>query len=256
MEGVIKTRRQWLQAATLWPACLALRAARKEFWDRRESTTWTDGEKQLLLGQSPWAKAGFVRMELEGGGKKPRGYGNDGRPADGALPAGPGLPPGGVRSVPIGEPVPPVPDPDAKHPVQFPVLVRWESAKPVRLAGGPDVPDQGGQFYVIGLRGLPLMTPPKAKPSEEAAPNPNERMLQAIKEGSQLQRKDKPVIACSRLFVGEGGEASEVLIYFPRGAYPITAADRFVTLESRFAQFHLSIRFSLMDMMYKGELAL
>jgi hypothetical protein len=255
MEVVIRTRRQWLQVTTLWPACLALRAARKEFWDSKDPATWSNDEKQVLLGQSPWAREGFVRVELVNNRNKTPGYGNDGRPAVDLPQVRPGIPPGGVRSVPIGEPVPPVPDPDPNHPVQFRVLARWESAKPVRLAGGPEMPELAGQFYVIRLRGLPLMPPPKVKPGEDA-PNPNERLLQAIKEGSRLQRKDKPVLPCARLFAGSGDEATQVLLFFPRGTDPITVGDKLVTLESRFAQFNLSIKFPLMDMMYKGELAL
>jgi len=37
---------------------------------------------------------------------------------------------------------------------------------------------------------------------------------------------------------------------------PITMADKLVTLESQFAPFHLSIKFPLKDMLYKGELSL
>src|SRR5438552_1790161 len=75
-----------------------------------------------------------------------------------------------MMSVP---PPPKPPNPDQGRPVQFRVLARWESAKPVRLAGGPELPEFPGQFYVIRLRGLPLMPQPKTKP-EEVAPNPNE----------------------------------------------------------------------------------
>ena len=167
----------------------------------------------------------------------------------------PGIPPGGVRSVPIGEVPPAPPNPDPGHPVQFRVLARWESAKPVRLAGGPELPELTGQFYVIRLRGLPLMPPSKTQP-EEAGPNPNEGMLQAIREGSRLERKDKPGIPCAHLFKGSGDAANEVLLLFPQGADPIQLADKLVTLESRFAPFHLSVKFPLKDMMYKGELAL
>ena len=60
---MIRTRRQWLQAATMLPACLALRAARREFWDGKDPTSWSNDEKQLLLGQSPWAQEGLARME-------------------------------------------------------------------------------------------------------------------------------------------------------------------------------------------------
>ncbi len=112
-----------------------------------------------------------------------------------------------------------------------------------------------GQFYVIRLRGLPLMPSPKTKP-EDGAPNPNASMLQAIEQGSRLGRKNKPGIPCAHLFTGSGDTATEVLLFFPRGADPIQVADKLVTLESQFTPFHLSVKFSLKDMMYKGELAL
>jgi len=239
----------------MWLACLALRAARKEFWNSKDPASWTNDEKQVLLSQSPWAREGFARMEVEKSRRTTPGYGNNGRPGGDMPDTRPGVPPGGVRSVPIGEAPPPVPNPDPGHPVQFPVLARWESAKPVRLAGGPEVPELTGQFYVIRLRGLPLMPPPKAKPGE-VAPNPNEGLLQAIKEGSRLERKDKPGIPCAHLFTGSGDAATEVLLFFAREADPINVADKMVTLESRFALFHLSVKFPLKEMMYNGELAL
>ena len=239
----------------MWPACFALLAAHKKFWDITDPASWSNDEKQVLLGQSPWAREGLVRMEVERNRRTTPGYGSNGRLGGDMPDPRPGVPPGGVRSVPIGEPLPRAPTPDSGHPVQFRVLARWESAKPVRLAGGPEVPELTGQFYVIRLRGLPLMPPPKAKPGE-VAPNPNEDMLRAIKEGSRLERKGKPDIPCAHLFTGSGDTANEVLLFFPRAADPITVADKLVTLESQFALFHLSVKFPLKDMMYKGELAL
>jgi hypothetical protein len=166
----------------------------------------------------------------------------------------PGLPPGSMKSVPIGEPIPRAPKAGGE-PVQFRVLARWETATPVRLAGGPEVPELTGEFYVIRLRGLPLMPPAKVKPAE-VAPDPNEGMLREIKAGTRLQRAGKAAIACEHLFTGSGDAATDVLLFFPRGAAPVTIADKVVTIEGRFAVFHFVIRFPLKDMMYKGELAL
>jgi hypothetical protein len=255
MKLVILTRRQWLRASTLWPAWFALRAARKDFWDSKDPAAWTSDEKQVLLFQPPWAREGFVRMELDKKRRTTPGYGNNGRQGVDMPDVRPGVAPGGVRSVPIGEAPPPVPNPDPGHPVEFRVLARWESAKPVRLAGGPEVPELTGQYYVIRLRGLPLMPPTKPKPGE-VPPNTNEGMLQAIKQGSRLDRKDKPGIPCAHLFTGSGDAATDVLLFFSRGPDPITVADKLVTLESRFLFFHLSLKFPLKDMMYRGELAL
>jgi hypothetical protein len=254
MKAVIRTRRQWLQAVAIAPAGFVLRAAGKEFWESKDPAAWSPEEKETVLGQSPWAREGVVRMEVEKKRKGP-GYGSNGRQGGDMPDVRPGVPPGGVRSVPIGEPVPPVPQIISGDPIQFRALARWETAKPVQLAGGPEVPEVTGQFYVIRVLGLPLMPPPKTKPGETAA-NPNEGLLQAIKEGSRLERKDKPAIACAHLFTGSGDAATQVLLFFPRGSDPITVADKQVTLDSRFGQFHLSIRFPLKEMMYRGELAL
>jgi hypothetical protein len=56
--------------------------------------------------------------------------------------------------------------------------------------------------------------------------------------------------------MGSGDAANEVLLFFPRTADSITVGDKLVTLESRFALFHLLVKFPLKDMMYKGKLAL
>ena len=75
------------------------------------------------------------------GRKRPtRPYEGAPRPGGGVPGARPGDRPGAVQSVPIGEAPPPVPRADTGRPVQFRVLARWESAKPVRLAGAPDFP--------------------------------------------------------------------------------------------------------------------
>ena len=230
-----------------------MRAARKEFWATEDPSSWTNTDKQILLYRSPWAREGFVRMEEKN--QSAAGYGNGGsQPAE--MPESrPGVPPQGVQSVPIGQPLPPIPRADGK-PVQFRVLARWETAKPVRLAGGPEVPELTGQFYVIRLLGLPLMPPLKPKPGEAPPPDPNQGMLQAIKAGTRLERVDKAPMLCGHLFAGSGNASADVLLFFSRVADPITIADKVVILDSRFAAFHLSIKFPLKEMMYKGELAL
>ncbi len=235
--------------------CFVLQAAGREFWQAKDPSGWSPEEKQVLLNESPWARAGFAKMEEDKPRRTTLGYGNNGRPGGDMPDTRPGVPPGGVRSVPIGEEIPKAPRADPGKPLQFPVMARWETAKPVRMAGGPEVPELTGQYYVIRLRGLPLMPPAKVSQGE-TAPDPNEGMLAAIKAGSRLERKGKAEIPCDHLFKGSGEAATEVLLFFRRGVDSITAADKVVTLESQFGVFHLSIKFPLKDMIYKGELAL
>jgi hypothetical protein len=155
----------------------------------------------------------------------------------------------------MGERPPPVPSTDTGQSVQFRVLARWESAKPVRLAGGPELPEGTAQFYVIRLQGMPLLPPSKGM-AGEGAPNPNQSMLDAIEQGSRIERKDKIAIPCAHLLTGSGVSATELLLFFARGADPITVGEKAVMLESRFGPFHLSVKFPLKDMMYQGALAL
>ena len=251
---MLRTRRRLLQAAAIWPAFRALHAARKEFWESKDPAGWSSEEKQILLEQSPWARQGIVRFEA-GQKRAAAPYQGVARPGGDVPGANPNHTPGAAPSVPIGEPLPPVPSTDTGQSIQFPVLARWESAPPVRLAGGPELPEETASFYVIRLSGMPLLPPPKGKDAENQ-PNPNEGVLQAIKQNSRIERKGKTAIPCAHLLTGSGESATELLLFFPRGTDPITLADKVVTLESRFGPFHLSIKFPLKDMMYKGALAL
>jgi hypothetical protein len=251
---MLRTRRRLLQAAAIWPAFRALQAARNEFWESKDPAAWTSEEKQILLAQSPWAREGIVRFEA---GKKPGTgpYEGVATPGGDVPGANPNHTPGAAASVPIGERPPPVPSTDTGQSIQFRVLARWETATPVRLAGGPELPPETAQFYVIRLQGMPLLPPPKGKDAE-SLPNPNEGVLEAIKQNSRIERKAKNPIPCAHLLTGSGESATELLLFFPRGTDPITVADKMVTLESRFGPFHLSVKFPLKDMMYKGALAL
>lgn len=247
----MSTRRQWLRAAVFSMASPSVWAAQKGFWQTKDPAAWNNTDKQFILNRSPWAREGLLRIE-ENKKQPTEGYASQGgQPAQSKS----GGMPEAAQSVPIGQPMPPVPRADGE-PVQFRVLARWETAKPVRLAGGPQLPELTGQFYVIRLRGLPLMPPLKPKPGEEAPPDPNQGMLQAIKDGTRLEREDKAPIPCAHLLTGSGNEATEVLLFFPRTPDPITAREKTVTLDSRFAAFHLSIRFPLKEMLYRGELTL
>jgi hypothetical protein len=246
------------RAALILLSAVALQAARKDFWETKDPSSWSPQEKETILFRSPWARDCVARIEFE---KQERpagpGYTSDGRIDPGMPDAKPSAGPGmGGRGVPIGQPIPPVPKPTPGSPVQFQVLARWETAKPVQLAGAPEPPDSGGQFYIIRLSGLPLMPPPKVQPGEPTI-DPNEDMLSAIKQGSRLEFRDKPPIRCTHLFMGTGEHAREVLLFFPRGSGSlITPADKMVTLDVRFAPFHLWVKFTLKEMTYKGELSL
>ena len=92
-KDMLRTRRRLLQAAAIWPAFRALQAARKEFWESKDPADWSNEEKRGLLGQSPWAREGIVRFEVERNRAPASGsYEGVARPGGGVPGANPGGP--------------------------------------------------------------------------------------------------------------------------------------------------------------------
>ena len=254
---MLRRRRDLLQAGILWPLFHALPSAGKDFWDSKDPAAWTAEEKQRLLVQSPWVRRGVLRLGGEGKHGKQAAHSSASAPVPvpGARPSG--TPGGGptVNTVPFGDDPGPRPSTGMGEAPQFQVTVRWESARPVHLAGGLDLPQDRAGFYVIRLTGMPLM-PPRPGKDGEPAPDPNQGLLEAVKQTSRIERKEKNSIPCAHLLTGSGTAATELLLFFSRQPDPITLADREVTVVSQFGAFQLSVRFPLKEMMFGGALAL
>lgn len=252
------TRREWLALGTGLGITAFGAVPSKQFWDKRDPAQWTAEEKLALLSESPWAQGGVAEFDPNKKKRSKVGYGNDGRIGNNMPSGKPGARIGGDMSVPLGEEIPPVPNPHPGEVVRFSILARWETAEPVRLANSLVLPEMGEQVYILSLRGLPLMPPPKPpKRGQEPLPDPNIGILRSVQRGSRLVRKGKDPIPCTKLFAGKGEAAKEVLLIFPRDLDdPITEADKFVFLESFFAPYELSVKFTLKDMKFKGALTL
>ena len=245
-----QTRRHLLRAVAIWPAIHALHAARKDFWESKDPSTWTAEEKSTLLSDSPWARAGVAQFDT--GKRPPKPYEGIARPGGGTPGANPGMNnPTGAVSVPFGEKPPPVPTTDTGRDVKFNVLARWESAAPIQLAGGPPLPAESAKYHVIRLRGMPLLPATKT----ETVLTRNQDILTAIEKGSRIERKET-AIPCAHLLAGSGDEALDLLLFFERSTNPITVAEKLVTLECTFRPFNVSIKFPLKEMLYRGTLAL
>jgi hypothetical protein len=94
--------------------------------------------------------------------------------------------------------------------------------------------------------------PGRDKESED----PNQPLLEGIKQTSRIERKDKPPIPCARLLTGSGDSYNQLLLFFPRADDPITPADKEVTVTCVFGAFQLAVRFPLKEMMFRGALEL
>jgi hypothetical protein len=144
------------------------------------------------------------------------------------------------------------------------VLVRWESAKPVRDASKKNLPPETSPYYVVSIEGLPNPRggvgghKGSGGAPESADMSPDERRKQRdeqIMAGIFLQRKGKDPIYPEKVTrAGQGG--SILVLLFAKEGHTIDAADRDVTLVCKVGPMEMKVKFALKDMMYKGELAL
>lgn len=254
-----RTRRRLLQAAASFLPLRMLGGVRKDFWEK-DPATWTAEEKQMLLLQSPWARDGVLRLEKrKTQPSAPVTVARPGGDVPGARPSGPMASSTTTPTIPFGEEIPPPPPGSGKgEPPQFPVRVRWDSARPVHLAGGPELPAESAGFYVIRLQGMPLMRPRAkgAKSKAPAAEDANQGLLAAIKQTTRIERRDKPSIPCAHLLTGSGDASTELLLFFARGADPIALDEKEVTVSGQLGSFRFAVKFRLGDMKFGGKLEL
>ncbi len=197
---------------------------------------WTAAELELVLSNSPWsqtANATFPEARDDGpiNAYALPGAQQAGLPGNPKNAATDGRWDGGVgRNTGRGQ----VPT--------LPVLIRWDSAAPVRQAlsvSGERTPEENGRDYVITVVGL--VSAGKDQPLEGLMGNSNFRI------------PGKPVIGAEDAKVDR--KTGAVHLYFPRTS-PITASDKEVTFTTRFGSLSVVKKFRLADMIYRGRLEL
>jgi hypothetical protein len=124
----------------------------------------------------------------------------------------------------------------------LPVLVRWDSAAPVRqalLLSHESTPEESSKDYIITVLGL--VSAGKDQP------------LEGLMGHSSLKASGKPVIAAEDAKVD--AKTGAVHLYFPRSS-AITTADKDVVFSTRFGSLTVVKKFRLAEMMYHGRLEL
>jgi hypothetical protein len=266
---MLLSRRGILYAGT----CLGLMPARAwagdKFWVEKDPGQWSDGERNELLTRSPWAKqvtAQFSMQDRPGGmrtsapdagmgvpGGRRGGAGMG--PGGGMGEAGGGPGGGGGRGGPMGM-------------SEVTVLVRWESATPIR-----DAARRGGTAdflgrYVISFSGFPRMggsrgtgdlrqggsRPGGEEPDADRTEERARRMESRTKEVTFIERKGHDPIHSDK--VESSAERGVLLAFFPREGNLIQVIDKEVTVTTQFGPMTVKAKFSLKAMLYKGELSL
>ena len=200
---------------------------------KREPGEWTPSDIQAVLTQSPWARrvnpelsVTWLRSKEKGGARGPAGS-------------------DGLR--------------DTRSLTEFSVLVRWESALPVRLArNGPSASKSNPPDYVLSLTRIPAEF---IEAGLGAAQNHDEISSQEwiaaeMKRTSMLQLEGKAPIAAVRAAWTRSDFEPSLMLTFPRSGRPIDVQDTAVTLESEAGPLALKVSFPLGRMVYRGKLEL
>lgn len=228
-----------------------------EPWSHKDPAKWTEKDIQRVLSDSPWAQQTSAVFSLAA--EDPTSA-----PVAPPPPPGPGGAPnaGAVRwDGAVGRSR--GPDPTLS------VLVRWDSALPVREAlsrSGKD--NQAGNSagrartdYIISIVGLVPAgryqsvgrTERKSRSDDMIDARNPEEMLEGLMSSSQLMPKGKAAISPDDAKLD--GSTGTLYVFFPR-TEPIDAGDKEVAFRTRFGALTIQKRFRLKDMNYQGKLAL
>jgi hypothetical protein len=230
----------------LIPCSAILLIAVEPVWKDKPIASWTEEDAQQILDYSPWAKtitAGIARRQTEderregGNMGQPTGVGYDGvqdkkRPLAQAI--GNPLVPG--KPLPSGAPT-------------IRLLVRWESALPIRAAElkaheatPPTLSDDG---YMIAVYDVPASFA-KGDPTSLGKP---------LKESAALKREGKKDVFPSRVEVFELEKSVVVVYQFPLSA-EISKKDGVVEFSALIGRLQVSQHFLVEEMQFQGKLEL
>jgi hypothetical protein len=228
-----------------WPiACsVTLLLAAEPVWKDKPIADWTEEDARQVLEQSPWAKvlvAGIARQrsesELREGGEmgQPHGVGYDGV-ENKKIPLREEI---GNPFI-VGKPLPSI-APTIR------LLVRWESALPVRAAelkahedSPPTLSDDG---YTIAVYGVPASYA-KGDPASLGKP---------LRESAALKREGKKDVPPSRVEVFQLENSVAVTYLFPLSA-EISKNDSIVEFSALIGRLQVSQHFLVQEMQFQGK---
>jgi hypothetical protein len=200
-----------------------------EFWDQKQPADWTKEELDRLMNKSPWAKEASIVNKAATGPlttRTPmnrRGQGN----------------PNGVSQIP-------------EFTGKWQATVRWESALPVRDALQSKMSVSLSENYIINVFG----DIPSPAPSSDDSADERRTKFEILQERTRLERKDDP-IELKRVELSPKTPFSSpgTLFYFSR-VFPLKLDDKQVTFVTKIGPLEVKCKFTLKDMLYRGNLEL
>ena len=239
-----------------------------DFWKTKQPSDWSAKDVKRLLTNSPWAKEVTLQMGggmagaglpggMAGGGGRGGGRrgGAMGGGMGGAIPsaevgggpggggqgeAGGGM--GGGASTPV--------------PSGLAVVVRWETAAPVREAArsaelpyAGKIPEWEQQFYVITTSGLPFGG------RRQMEPDRVRQMQERLRASASLEAKGRPAVSAERVFIANTARGATMIFLFPRSV-GISVEDKEVVFQAGGGPMQIKAKFKPREMEYQGKLAL
>jgi hypothetical protein len=214
----------------------ALSAWAKDFWNEKKAAEWTEDEIQQMLNKSPWAKDAsiFDSAAHKGLSTAPRTAVASRR--------------SGGRTSTSGNAAP-LPG----YPATWKAIVRWESALPVREAVKAAQSKDVEENYILSIVGD---IPGVGVPSDDDEPSERKAKMDNLIENTRLERRDDP-LELQRVKIAPKTPLSPAgtLFYFSR-VLPIVAEDKQVTFFTKVGPLEVKCKFTLHDMLYRGNLEL
>lgn len=207
----------------------------KEFWNDRKPEEWSDAEIKELLTKSPWAKEAAIDDKGNVGTMGASRTGAASRRSGGGGTAGAR----GGGTTPSGPPK-----------ITWKAIVRWDSGLPVRAALKAAAPKDIKDYYVLNVLGnLPSALPQENEPEDRAS-------SAYLKEVTKLQHKGDE-IHLSRVGPAPASDLSEAgtWFYFSR-MLALMPEDKEATFVTKIGPLDVKCKFTLKDMLYRGNLEL
>jgi hypothetical protein len=217
----------------------------EEGWRNKLTASWTEADARQVLERSPWAKmtvAGIARRQSE---DERRAGGNMGQPTGVGYD---GIDDKRVRPIMPQNVFVPAPTRPSKAQI-IRLLVRWESALPIRVAelkrGEAEPPTLSDDGYCIAVYGVP---------ASYANGDPIS-LARDFKESAFLKRVGKPNVKPLRVEAFELEHNVVVVFLFPYSA-EISRKDGLVEFDALIGRLQVSQTFNVDEMHFQGKLEL
>jgi len=206
-------------------------AAAPPFWERKAPQDWSPDEITQLLNHSPWARETNLDFEASEGGH--------------------------LENLPTGAPPQPgehVPRPEAQagSMQRAPVVVRWESAQPIRDALQLPLLHTFAGRYVIGVSNIPVEAMTHHRAGHPDAPLSDETMLTELEGAATLETQGRDP-AGTGLVRRVPGSQNNYLFGFDKDLLPLTGKEKEVLFVLHTARVSVKAKFEPKAMVYHGR---